>query len=67
MRLSNTIKLTLLACFMGLTGPVWAGTVYKVAVDDIIHRVTAQYIVDGIEKAEEEGGELFHKSLDLRR
>lgn len=58
MRLSNTINLTLLACFMGLTGPVWAGTVYKVAVDDIIHRVTAQYIVDGIEKAETEGGEL---------
>jgi len=58
MRLSNTIKLTLLACFMGLTGPVWAGQVYKVAVDDIIHRVTAQYIVDGIEKAEEESGEL---------
>ena len=50
--------MTLLACFMGLAGPVSAGTVYKVAVDDIIHGVTAQYIVDGIEKAEAEGGEL---------
>ena len=64
MRLSHTFKLTILACFMSLAPSVWAGPVYKVAVDDIIHRVTAGYIIDGIEKAEAEGGELVLIKLE---
>jgi membrane-bound serine protease (ClpP class) len=49
---------------MSLSSSVWAGPVYKVAVDDIIHRVTARYIIDGIEKAEAEGGELVIIKLE---
>jgi membrane-bound serine protease (ClpP class) len=58
MRLSHTIRLAVLACALAVTPPVWSASIYKVSVNDVIHGVTAQYIVEGIARAEEEGAEL---------
>lgn len=43
---------------MLLATPAGAAPIYKLSVQDIIHRVTASYIVEGIEKAEREDAEL---------
>lgn len=43
---------------MGLAQPAWSRSIYEFEVNDIIHRVTAQYLIDGIEQAEEDDGEL---------
>lgn len=58
MRLSHLTKLTVLACFVAIVDPAWSASIYKISVDDIIHRVSAQYVVEGIEQAERENGEL---------
>jgi membrane-bound serine protease (ClpP class) len=58
MRLNHTIRLAVLASALAVTPPVWSASIYKVSVNDVIHRVTAQYIAEGIERAEEEGAEL---------
>ncbi len=58
MRPSLITKLTVLAFFAAMADPAWSASVYKISVDDIIHRVSAQYIVEGIEQAERENGEL---------
>jgi membrane-bound serine protease (ClpP class) len=53
------IKLTILACAMAIAPPAWSASIYKVSVNDVIHRVSAQYIVEGLTKAEEDGADLF--------
>ncbi len=58
MRLTHIAKLTIVACFMAIVDPAWSASIYKISVDDIIHRVSAQYVVEGIEQAERENGEL---------
>jgi membrane-bound serine protease (ClpP class) len=48
----------LVALLLAWAAPAWSGPVYKLTVKDIIHRVTAQYITEGIDRAEEKGAEL---------
>jgi membrane-bound serine protease (ClpP class) len=48
----------MLACFMAIAEPVWSASIYKLTVEDMIHRISAQYVVEGIEQAEREEGEL---------
>jgi membrane-bound serine protease (ClpP class) len=58
MRLSHMKKLSIWAFSMAVALPAWSSEIVKLSVDDVIHRVTAQYLVEGIERAEEEGAEL---------
>ncbi len=58
MRPSLKFGLTLLACLIGLAQPAWSASIYKLEVEDIIHRISAGYLVEGIEKAEEADAEL---------
>ncbi len=41
-----------------LAAPAWSAPIYKLTVDDIIHRVSAQYITEGIDRADRDGAEL---------
>ena len=41
-----------------LAAPAWSAPIYRLTVDDIIHRVSAQYITEGIDRADRDGAEL---------
>ena len=49
---------TLAVAMVALAGPAASAPIHKLTVDDIIHRVTAQYITEGIDRADEEGASL---------
>jgi membrane-bound serine protease (ClpP class) len=43
---------------LALAAPTSSAPIIKLTVDDIIHRVSAQYITEGIDRADEDGAEL---------
>ena len=43
---------------LALAAPASSAPIYKLTIDDIIHRVSAQYITEGIDRADRDGAEL---------
>ena len=59
MNLSYRSAIGLLASVtLGLAAPASSAPIYKLTVEDIIHRVSAQYISEGIDRADRDGAEL---------
>ena len=59
MRLFYRLTIGLLAAVvLALATPATSAPIYKLTVDDIIHRVSAQYITEGIDRADRDGAEL---------
>ncbi len=59
MNLSHRSTIGLLASVvMALAAPASSAPIYKLTVEDIIHRVVAQYITEGIDRADRDGAEL---------
>ena len=59
MSLSYRSTIGLLASVaLALAAPASSAPIYKLTIDDIIHRVSAQYITEGIDKADRDGAEL---------
>ncbi|MFQ5792017.1 MAG: nodulation protein NfeD [Acidobacteriota bacterium] len=58
MRSAHLLRFGILALAAAVAEPAWPASIYKLTVDDIIHRVSAQYIVEGIERAEKGDGGL---------
>lgn len=47
-----------LASVLAVGEPATPAPIYKLAVNEIIHRVSAQYVTDGIDRADRDGAEL---------
>ena len=59
MSLSDKSTIGLLASVgLALAAPASSAPIYKLTIDDIIHRVSAQYITEGIDRADRDGAEL---------
>ena len=59
MGLSDKSTIGLLASVgLALAAPASSAPIYKLTIDDIIHRVSAQYITEGIDRADRDGAEL---------
>ncbi len=59
MGLSDKSTVGLLASVgLALAAPASSAPIYKLTIDDIIHRVSAQYITEGIDRADRDGAEL---------
>ena len=53
----STIGL-LVSVALAMAAPASSAPIYKLTIDDIIHRVSAQYITEGIDRADRDGAEL---------
>ncbi len=59
MSLSDKSTIGLLASVaLAMAAPASSAPIYKLTIDDIIHRVSAQYITEGIDRADRDGAEL---------